>query len=352
MNIPTRSRSLPWRSLLALSLVLASFSVAAQEERRTAVSRGGSEPPARVMEHSSPPPSSSSATSSDSPSVSRRSPGSDRAARTRPSRGDSTAGRQPVDRRPGGGGYYHPDWNGGYRYPRYYWGWGWGPYYYWPWWWGGYYDYPYYGRPYDYRHYDEDQMGALDLDVSPERAQIYLDGQMIGTADDFDGFPTYLWLPKGTYDVVIYLDGYQTIARQYSIYPGVVVDVEDRMVPGESKRPEDLMTKTHERRDARMAEEREQEEWADAQERRSRATAADVGRVVIDIAPGDASVYLDGRFLGTASELGHLHSGLIVDPGRHQLEVVRPGFHNEMSSFQVEAGEEVTVSIELERSGG
>ena len=70
------------------------------------------------------------------------------------------------------------------------------------------------------------------------------DGQPIGIADNFDGWPRYLWLDQGTYDLVFYHEGFQTIARQYSIYPGVIIDVEDRMVPGEAVPPEDLIAKS------------------------------------------------------------------------------------------------------------
>jgi hypothetical protein len=86
-----------------------------------------------------------------------------------------------------------------------------------------------------------DDMGALDLDVSPGRTQVYLDGQKIGTADDFDGWPRYLRLPKGRYEIVFYLDGYKTLVRQVTVYPGLVIDVDDRMEPGASIRPEDLL---------------------------------------------------------------------------------------------------------------
>ncbi|MCP4661949.1 MAG: hypothetical protein GY856_41630, partial [bacterium] len=48
------------------------------------------------------------------------------------------------------------------------------------------------------------EIGALDLDIDPEEAQIYLDGELIGTADNFDGFPEFLWLEEGTYDLVFY----------------------------------------------------------------------------------------------------------------------------------------------------
>ncbi|HEV7784934.1 MAG TPA: hypothetical protein VGQ28_06325, partial [Thermoanaerobaculia bacterium] len=121
-----------------------------------------------------------------------------------------------------GGGFYDPFFFNFY-YPYGYWGG------YWP-------DYdPYYStRPREY--YDRDEMGALDLDVSPGRTHVFVDGKDMGVVDNFDGWPDYLWLPKGTYDVAFYLDGYKTIARQISIYPGNVIDIDDRMESGTSVR--------------------------------------------------------------------------------------------------------------------
>ena len=57
------------------------------------------------------------------------------------------------------------------------------------------------------------------------------------------------------------------------------------------------------------------------------------GSVRLEIEPDDASVYLDGRFLGTGRELARLRSGLIVDPGEHMLEVVRPGRRSERADL-------------------
>ncbi len=72
------------------------------------------------------------------------------------------------------------------------------------------------------------------------------------------------------------------------------------------------------------------------------------GSVKLEIEPDDASVYLDGRFLGTGRELARLRAGLIVDPGEHRIEVVRPGRQSEEKSFSVRAGEEVRLEIELD----
>jgi hypothetical protein len=320
--------------------------------------------------------------SSTRPSASSRSDGqrgsSSSAARdTRPSARDTRPSQ--ASPRPGGGRtriddvasgvggrhrfdyrhYYHRNWN------DFYWGWYgyWGfPYYY-------HYYPPYYGGAYvrDYRRggYGRGDWGALDLDLKPGKTEIYLDGQYVGTADDFDGFPTYLWLEEGTYDLVFYYPGFRTLARQYSIYPGLIIDVGDRLEPGESIRPEDLPAQTHERRDARIRQDREMAAEADAADRRARdwrerypqeeaeaPATVDVrgepSRLEVSVEPGDASVYLDGRFVGTGEEIARLRGGLIIDPGEHVLEVVRPGRRSHSERFTAEAGDSVELDIELE----
>jgi hypothetical protein len=220
--------------------------------------------------------------------------------------------------------------------------------------------------------------GALDLDVEPETAEIYVDGQLVGDADDYDGFPTYLWLPRGTYDVVIYQPGYQTISRQYSIYQGAVIDVEDRMQPGEAVRPEDLVSRSTERRDDRLRREAERqaaaaerearrEERDDWRSRRSRDRAlppaevapepvpeergaqAEVGqRLTLRIEPVDASVYLDGNFVGTGADLAATRQGLAVAAGEHVVDVVRPGRAGRQLRFVVESGRDLTLEISLQ----
>lgn len=239
------------------------------------------------------------------------------------------------------GGYY--DW-GHYHYRGYY------PWY-WPWWPSVYIE--------SDRYSADDGWGAIDLDVSPERAEIYLDGQYIGIADEYDGFPSYLWLEKGTYDLAIYYEGYETIFRQVSIYPGIVIDVEDRMRSGESIHPDDYGPTSTVRRDARIERNREKEEAARAAEARAEevwsedspvAGASDkVGRLYISVLPSDAAVYLDGHFLGTAGEIGQLSAGMVVQPGDHVIELVRPGFETYRKEIVVPPGERTTIELELDR---
>lgn len=265
----------------------------------------------------------------------------------------------------GHGGYSGHGGHGGHVYVRPSIGIGWG----YPWGhpWGGYGFYGY-GAGWGYPGWGSYPVvyptaglnyGALDLDVSPERAEIWIDGNLAGVADDFDGFPEYLWLEKGTYDVAIYLDGYKTLARQYSIYPGLVIDVEDRLEPGEAVHPSQLATTSHERRDERLRRDRErQEELGMVEQGEPRPLApveepgeldarGEPGRLFLTVAPEDASVYLDGRFLGTGRELARLRAGLIVDPGEHTLQVVRPGREEQSRTFRIDAGRDLELGIEL-----
>lgn len=259
-----------------------------------------------------------------------------------------------------------------YGYGGYY-----GPY-------GGYYG-PYggaygpYGPAWSGRRVN-DRMGALDLDLKPGDTQVWLDGQLIGIADRFDGWPGYLWLEEGDYHFVFYREGYRTIAREYRIRPGLVIQVTDRLERGESVPPEELIPpQPTPRRDARVRRNEELrrraaeapvvrrdtadaaaaddallagEEGSDWHDRAPEGTLAGddsgVGSLRLTVVPADASVYLDGRFLGTGADVGRLRRGLAVTAGEHLLEVVRPGHAPVARRVVVGDGDDLELEIALE----
>ena len=275
------------------------------------------------------------------------------AARSAAPRAANTRQSTPASR----GRYRH---SRGYRPYRHHLGvsFGYGGYY----GWGGYYGYypysfyPFYwGVPYyaPRRAYRQHELGAFDLNVRPKKTEVYLDGQYVGTAGQYDGFPDHLWLEQGSYELIFYRPGLATERRVLSVYPGVVVDVRLQLEPGESVAPAEL-TRAQGPEGA-MAEVRsayrEQLRPAPAAAPPAKAeldTRAAPGRVRLSVLPADASVYLDGRLLGSGDELARLHAGLVVDAGSHLIEVVRPGYATERLEFAVDAGGDVELEVLLE----
>ena len=72
---------------------------------------------------------------------------------------------------------------------------------------------------------------------------------------------------------------------------------------------------------------------------------AATGRFRLTVRPADASVYVDGAFRGTGREA----ASLSLSPGRHRVEVVRPGYQTIEKEVQVGPGEPAEMTIELEK---
>ena len=69
------------------------------------------------------------------------------------------------------------------------------------------------------------------------------------------------------------------------------------------------------------------------------------GRVRLEVRPDDASVYVDDQFRGTAREARIMN----LPPGRHVIELVRPGFAIERREVTVVIGESQDLLVELLR---
>lgn len=313
---------------------------------RTSVSRSGG---------------SSSGGSQGRSSVSRGSGGGGRATATRPSGGSGGSGRTPVHRPPstsrppsgGHGGYYH----GYYGYRGYY--------SHFPYFGFSYFRFPYYlglaYSPYAYRYpgpvwYDyqaSPAFGGLDLNIKPKKAEVYVDGQRIGKVGRFDGYPGVLWLEEGTYDLVVYHPEHQTLHQKVKVFAGVVIDVDERMVEGIAIPPEEIVPPPAEQTPAERSARAAPPDGPESG--RVRGGEVDLShqpaRLYLTIEPQDASVYLDGRFLGTGGELADLRSGLMVNPGEHRLAVVRPSYDSEELTVDVAAGEDVELAVRLRPAG-
>ncbi|MCP3961866.1 MAG: PEGA domain-containing protein [bacterium] len=226
------------------------------------------------------------------------------------------------------------------------------------------YAYPYFAYHGAWGGYPRSRyFGGLDLNVKPKKTtQVYIDGNYVGVAGSFDGWPEYLWLEPGNYELIFYNPGHETVVRQVEVRPGITLDIREVMQPGESIAVEDLTRGKPAKQPApRMETRRPPPEPRDrapapapAPTRLARPDVIDArqepARMLLQVAPADASVYLDGRFLGIAGEIGEQRGGILIDPGEHTLEIVRPGYSNRELTFEAEPGKAVTLEVELDPS--
>jgi hypothetical protein len=207
--------------------------------------------------------------------------------------------------------------------------------------------------------------------VSPEHARVFLNGDLIGIADDFDGNPSYLFLRPGSYTIEFRLQGYRTETLSLDVKEGAFfpLDIKMARVPNEAAapwwdRPKGLPVgrvfgppATPKAPEAQpgpdtslrpdLPKEREQ-----PQPEPPGQAAALGAALAFRVTPANASIYLDGEFLGTATELLRLERGIAVKPGQHRVEVMAPGHASRTLTVDVPEGERRQVVVELDAGSG
>lgn len=104
------------------------------------------------------------------------------------------------------------------------------------WWYPPYYYGPYYGPYYPAPEYVPSQ-AAIDTDIHPEQAEVWLDGSYIGIADQFDGFPRYLVVPTGHHQIEFRLKGYRPLVVDVTARPGRLYGLDRWLREGASEAP-------------------------------------------------------------------------------------------------------------------
>ncbi|NWG00783.1 MAG: PEGA domain-containing protein [Thermoanaerobaculaceae bacterium] len=230
--------------------------------------------------------------------------------------------------------------------------WHWGVYW-WPWWsWGPW--------PTSVAVTVPPDLAVVDTDVVPEDARVYLDGKLIGTADDFDGYPSYLFLEPGTYELEFSLPGYVAEKVVIEARGGRYFSLDNRLErqPGEQRpafyeRPKGLPSGRVFAKEGGAPARKSGPDLSlrpDLRSRRqvARESPAASAALKLTIEPPEASVYLDGEFLGTGRELGGLAAGLAVAAGSHTLEVFAPGRVPRQVEVEVAEGQVQELVVALE----
>lgn len=140
---------------------------------------------------------------------------------------------------------------------------------------------------------------------------VWIDGTYIGYVKELKGKKKVLLLP-GKHQIVVRQAGYGDFTRDLTVDPGQLqeVQVAMQMLPG--------------------------------------AKTPDVtSELKITVQPKRAAVFLDGNYVGHASELGGKFHSLEVSPGKHRIKVELPGYQTFETDVQVIAGQKSEMKTEL-----
>ncbi|HQR67731.1 MAG TPA: PEGA domain-containing protein [Thermoanaerobaculia bacterium] len=277
--------------------------------------------------------------------------------------------------------YSHYPYYGARWYPYYGgMGWGWYPWAAWSgWWWGG----PWWGWGWGWWPTvtvmaetggvaaPRGSWGIVSTNVEPEEAEVWLDGTYIGTADDFDGNPDYLYLRPGAYKLEFRLANYEPLAVDVSVGKGEYVGLGQKLKLEAGKSALDAFPPSSkgmpygryfgpdgkqvsaasgawlddEDAPAGMDDRRDRE----SRPRRSAVAAGDAGRLRFSVTPVDAAIYVDDRYVGVGEDLNGSPRGVIVAAGVRSVTVTRPGFKSKTVEAEAKVGLPVDVVVDLEK---
>ncbi|HEY2546918.1 MAG TPA: PEGA domain-containing protein [Candidatus Acidoferrum sp.] len=140
---------------------------------------------------------------------------------------------------------------------------------------------------------------------------VWIDGTYVGYVKELKGKKKVLLLP-GKHQIVVRQAGYTDFTRDLTVDPGQIqeVQVAMQMLPG--------------------------------------AKTPDVtSELKITVQPKRAAVFLDGNYVGHASELGGKFHSLEVSPGKHRIKVELPGYQTFETDVQIIAGQKSEMKTEL-----
>jgi len=185
-----------------------------------------------------------------------------------------------------------------------------------------------------------DHGSALRFQVSPENAEIFLDGYYVGTADDFDGMFQRLRLAPGEHDVELYLSGYHSVRQKILVRPGATFRVRYSM---EALKPGD----TPEPRPVAPAAPPPSAERRPGPQPPQPSGRSDFGAIAIRVQPRDAVVMIDGERWETPPDNDRLVVQLPA--GQHRVEIRKDGFGTYASTVDVRRGDETPLNVSLTR---
>jgi hypothetical protein len=219
--------------------------------------------------------------------------------------------------------------------------------YYSPYYWGAFYGSPFWGPfgywPPPYGYYGAyDYASEVRVLATPRQAEVYVDGYLVGTVDDFDGWSQRLRLQPGEHEIELFLEGYRSVRQKTLFRPGETYKIRavlERADPGEAPavRPVPIP--------GAQPPAGPETRPAEAANAPPPAAAHGFGTLAIRVQPGDATVLVDGERWDRPT--GEARLTLELSEGRHDIEINKDGFTSYTAVVQVKSGEVTTLNVSL-----
>jgi len=206
----------------------------------------------------------------------------------------------------------------------------------------------------------------MDCELDPKEAMVIVDGELLGEADDFDGFPSYLMLRPGYHQVEFHHQGHRSLVLEGLFRTGSFIRVGRELEGGVGQRviklqaPRVIDTGRQQKKMPPPIDKGEEgisqltagSEPSSVQTSPSLPVGSqdppdDAGLLALTITPFDASVYLDDCFFGTGEEVSLLHGFIRLPPGEHRIQIQRPGYRAQTLEVVITAGEKQQLEVKL-----
>jgi hypothetical protein len=190
--------------------------------------------------------------------------------------------------------------------------------------------------PYRYPGVNPD--ASVRLEVTPNDAEVYVDGYYAGIVDDFDGLLQRLRVEPGQHEITVYHDGYRAFRQRVYLTRDRTFKIKqqlEKLPAGEAAEPRPIPAPL-------PAGAPPPPPTAPPA---GPAASAATGRLTIQVQPSDASVSIDGQ----PWPMSPGQDTVVVDlsEGRHVIQVRKPGYVGYLSEADVRRGETTTLNVSL-----
>ena len=211
-----------------------------------------------------------------------------------------------------------------------------------PFFWGysGWYPYGQYAPPYGPAV--PARAGSARIQVTPRDAEVYVDGYLAGSVDDFDGFLQRLDVAPGEHELTFYRDGYRTFRQTVLFRPRVTLKISYAMEALPQGAPSEPRPQA-----GSGAERSSPEEPRAASPVRQPEAPRDFGTLAVRVQPRDAELFIDGE-QWTAPE-GDGPILIELADGSHEIEVRKQGLKTYRTTVRVRGGETLPLNVSLSR---